>query len=138
MSTLESYAQENRVNSASDQFLLIPAAGTTAATPLDCLGTMPSGLVIPAAWTSCTLTFQGLPYIVSPLTKNTVANADLVAICDETGTAFSIAVTAGGIYLPLSPSIFNAVRYLNVTCSVAQAAARQISVSLVPIWNPKI
>ncbi len=118
---------------ASTAALVIPAGQTTAAAPFDCYGNPPLAILLPSGWLACTLTFKVLPHMSDDFPLP--ANSALAPVKSEAndGTLYTITTVDGLGYQYLSPLLFNGVRYINATSSVAQNAT--INLVLTPFWQ---
>lgn len=112
------------VNSDGEQTSVTIAAGGTTSTILSCGGTAPTGILIPAGFTSATLSFSACKK----------PNGTFLPITNFDGTAFGIAAVASE-WIPLQPAMFNSITYLQVTSSVIQVSAVVLDFSLAPIYQ---
>lgn len=100
------------------------ASGSTTSSILTCARVAPVMLHFPSTFTSGNITF--LHSRTPTGTFDPITNTD--------GSAFAIAVTAS-MWLPLLPSMFNGVFYLQLSCSASQSSASVIDVSLAPLYQ---
>lgn len=93
---------------------------------VDCSGGRVCGILIPAAWTTANLTFQG-----------SMDNATFADLYDSSGTEYT--VTVGGVsrYIEVPLADFIGIRYLKVRSGttgtpVAQGGSRTLTLALLP------
>ncbi len=109
------------------------AASGTASTVFSCLGIATGTaslrrIEFPAAWTACDVTFHVYKSLadVSPtsLFMSDFINTDQVVVPS----------TAAGLTISLlNATVFDSINFFNITCSVAQASSRTVTMWLQPI-----
>ncbi len=121
-------SRSNPIVTSSDASTVITVAATgTVSTILNCDGYSPVALYTPSNFIACNLTFQ--------VQKAILNKTGLYAQTDQTGTVVTVAA-APSQRIPLDPSIFNSVLFLQLTCSVAQSSgAVNIDFDLAPIFS---
>jgi hypothetical protein len=123
-------------NNTGLTFITIADAGTTASAPFDCIGMRPFALVTWDDFTACSLTFQTLPFSANlAVAPGAVVNSDLANLANFDGTNYTIAAQAGKQQIPLDPSVFCNVRYINITCGSSQTTGGRFMLVLQPIWQ---
>lgn len=109
---------------ATYQTVTIASAGSLSAeVPIE--GLTLAGIIMPAAWTTANLTFQG------GIVSGTVEN-----LYDEYGTEVTVTAAASR-YIAVSPEQFVGIKYLKVRSGtsgtpVAQGAERSLTLVLIP------
>lgn len=112
------------VNNLGQSQLIIPA-GATQSPVFDCGGTSPGGLLLPAAFTSCNISFSVGKY--GP-------NGAFYTLTNFDGSAFAIAAAASE-WIPLLPSMFCGVNFLQLNFSAAQTGGYTMELALIPIFQ---
>lgn len=92
---------------------------------VDCQGASPVGMVIPSAVTGTSISF----FASLDAAPNT-----FMQMTDAGGTDISVGVTANR-YIPLDPSLFAGVQYLQIKSNSAEAADRLLQVIMGPMWQ---
>jgi hypothetical protein len=137
MTTLDKY--QIALVDTGDTVLQFPVNGFTADTAFDCRATPPLTFVTPSNWLAATVTFSALPFLLKGVNylDNAPANAQLAPVYDETGTGVVYAVVTqnGYGFYSLPPTLFNSVRYINITSSVIQTAGPTVTLALTPLWQ---
>ena len=108
----------------TDQTAVTFSSNTTSTT-LICGGTTPSALIIPSSFLAGTIAFN-----VSRDGVNfyTLTNFD--------GSAFTVAAAGGATqWIPLQPSQFCGVLFMQLVSSVSQTGSPTVDVSLIPIFS---
>lgn len=126
------------VDTGTTNLIINSSGNTTAAAPFDCRATPPLNFVTPSGWLAATVTFQVLPYqLPGVIYNNGPSNAQLAPVYDETdtGAIYAMITGAGYGYYRLPPTLFNGVRFINITSSVAQTAQPAVSLVLTPLWQ---
>jgi hypothetical protein len=96
------------------QTSLVISNGTSITAALDCLGVMPVGIFLPAAWTAAVMTFQ-----VSP------DNSNWYNLYDKVGEVSYPA--AASEWLALDPAQFAGVRYLKCRSGTSGTPVNQLA-----------
>lgn len=122
--SLKSQFQVAVVNEISNNTTVNIAASSESSTILNCGGTSPTGIILPANFTSCNLTFM----------VSKTPNGTFVPLTNFDGSAFALAAAASE-WIPLLPAMFNSVLYLQLSCSVSQTDAVVVDFALAPIYQ---
>jgi len=137
MTTLDKY-QIALVDTGNTNLVIDTDGNTTAAAPFDCRATPPLNFVTPSNWLTATVSFKVLPYeLPGVVYSGSPTNAQLAPVYDETdqGILYEILTQSGYGYYRLPPTLFNGVRYINITSSAAQNANPIVSLVLTPLWQ---
>lgn len=101
------------------------ASGSTTSPIIDCGGCAPAGLILDGAFTSCNISFLGSKYGTTGTFK-TLVNFD--------GTALSVAAAANE-WIPLQPSLFCGIHYLQLEFSATQTSTTVVDVAMNPYFQ---
>lgn len=99
-------------------------SGEETSSIIYCRGTAPTGILLPSNFTSCNLNF---------LVSKTPAGP-FYSFCNLDGSEFTLPAEAGK-WIPLNPTLFNSVLYMQVECDAPQDEDVTIDFSLAPIFQ---
>lgn len=112
------------VNEINDNTTVTFGAGDVQSSVLTCGGTAPTGIILPAEWTTCDLSFYACK----------TPTGTFLPITNFNATSFVLA-TQASLWIPLQPSMFNSILYLKLVCNTAQVSALTVDVCLAPIFQ---
>src|SRR5690606_1581761 len=98
------------VNTTNNDSVITVASGQSTSSILSCGGTSPTGLFLPSNFTSGNITFNVCK----------TPDGNFVPVTNFDGSAFAVAGVADK-FIPLLPSMFNSVLYLQLSFSAPQA-----------------
>jgi len=113
------------VNDSNTTTTSVVFTGTTSSI-LDCGGTSPTGILLPANWLLSTLTFN-----VGKFSSSLVP----LSVFDNGTVSYSIATPAGAVFIPLNPAMFNSVLFLQLVSSVNQTNSPTVDFMLSPVFQ---
>ena len=112
------------VNEINSNTQVSVALNATSSSILNCGGTAPTGIFLPASFVSCNITFNVCK----------TPNGTFVPVTNFDGSTFVVAGTAS-VFIPLLPAMFNSVLYIQLGFSAMQTTAEIIDFALAPIYQ---
>lgn len=113
------------VNDSNTSTTSVVFTGTTS-TILDCGGTSPTAILLPANWLASTITFK-----VGKFPTNMLS----LSVFDSGLASYSIPTANGAIFIPLNPAMFNSVLFVQLISSVAQTNSPTVDFMLSPLYQ---
>lgn len=125
MSAIEPNLYQQKLVNANNTVII--ATDATESSVLNLGGASLLGLILPAAYTAGNITFK--------MSEDGIVGAfNNVKAIDGSGDAYTLAAVADD-YLPVLPSVFAGCQWIQLVCSVAQAAQREIKLIMGPLWQ---
>ena len=112
------------VNEISSNTSVTVSASATSSSVLTCGGTSPTGIFLPSTFVTSNITFKVCK----------TPDGSFLPVRNFDGTAFTVA-GAASTFVPLLPSMFNSVLYIQLSFDQTQTSAEVIDFALCPIFQ---